>query len=102
MVYENSLEELERISKGFGFYAFSGETLQKETVRILLEEATYYEACIHLKKEEIPIKFPEIKTAERLYKEGKIHEANNILHYIWNELEFLTSIGKEDIKYYGN
>ncbi|MDP3966013.1 MAG: hypothetical protein Q8Q04_00600 [archaeon] len=73
-----------------------------ENKNLILDEASYFEACYFLKLEGTPKEFPEVKKAENLYRKGEIYEASKLLNNLYLEIENLRSISEKDIRYYGN
>ncbi|MCR4327429.1 MAG: hypothetical protein NUV46_02510 [Nanoarchaeota archaeon] len=103
MVYDLTVKELEYIYSRMLPLVQSIIAKDKNKLqRFIFEEAAYFEACYSMKSRGVPENWPEIKEAESLYQKGEIHEANRIIQGFWNEMDCLSSLPKEDIRYYGN
>lgn len=102
MIYELPLEKLQDFYTRIPCLIGLDPRFKNKELESLIEEFTYLESCYFLKLREIPREWPEIKEAERLYEQGNIEEANDLLYAFCNNLDFLSSIEEKEVKYAGN
>ena len=92
MVYDLSLKKINDIFDRLPVPFILGNCKKGLQNKLAYQDALYFEACYFLKSKGVPKDWPEIKKAEELYMQGHLLKANEILYYLWEEIDILSQL----------